>query len=665
MRIALAQIGARLGDFDGICSRVEQQVRLAHDAGADLLCLPAPLMCGVTPGALVDYPNYEHDLIKSLEGLAGVCGDSGVACLVPAVLSMDVGQLFEAFLLRHGRVVPLRLTMIRHQEGLPVSPWSPPVFDIAGTRVAVTFDARRDLESLPSGCDLLIHFPVNGLDVTDPSSAASAALETGSLREDVARAGVWMACMAPIGGYDDAVYTGGSYLLDDGGRVVALAPCFEEFLLVHDVMRGVPCEPLGDRELPRYDRGVWTWNGLRLHLRDFVAGQGGGRVVVNMRGDLASSLLASLAVDALGPRSVIALHVEHDDASDGGGLASSFSRAELAREVASRLHVRLIERTAPDARWLLDGDEPVGLGRSTAGVREQVEAMMTAEVARVERALPLSALTKTDYALRPQAAAQANVAPLAPFGDVYLTSLEWLARARNRMSAVLPDELLRMDAVRADMDAVLRDAVRHLDADDALVERALHMLLALDPSQVDGALEAHVDRNAVIDDLPLFASSPEMTALLMMIVRAAEPARRQLPSCPIVSARSFMERAWPSMLGWSDMGRHGEERLRAADLADAEFHRLEMRGAARAERARGEIMGMLADLMGITPEQRRELMGEEGMRRMGEELGEIESSLREALGHMMSEGPAPEAFQPGRQGDGSDSAPGMGFFSLN
>ncbi len=74
------------------------------------------------------------------------------------------------------------------------------------------------------------------------------------------------------------------------------------------------------------------------------------------------------------------------------------------------------------------------------------------------------------------------------------------------------------------------------------------------------------------------------------------------------------------MLGWSDMGRHGQERLRAADLADAEFHRLEKRGAARAERARGEIMDMLADLLGITPEQRRELIGEEGLERMGEQL---------------------------------------------
>ncbi|MFR4570499.1 MAG: hypothetical protein ACLT5H_10445 [Collinsella stercoris] len=87
------------------------------------------------------------------------------------------------------------------------------------------------------------------------------------------------------------------------------------------------------------------WNGLRLHLRDSVAAQCAGRVLVALDGGLASSLLACLAVDALGSRSVIALHVEHDTASDGtagvpclalppcegGGLSSSYSHGRARR----------------------------------------------------------------------------------------------------------------------------------------------------------------------------------------------------------------------------------------------------------------------------------------------------------------------------------------------
>lgn len=170
MKLALAQIDARPGDFDGLYARLERQLSIAHEVGADLLCAPAPLTCGVTPGALVESTDFEHDLLSCLQRLAQAASELGMACLVPAVLSLEAGQLFEAYLLRRGRVVPLRLTMVRHHEGLPMSPWSPPVFEVAGTRIAATFDFQRDMESIPPGCDLVLYLPVNGFDMTDETS---------------------------------------------------------------------------------------------------------------------------------------------------------------------------------------------------------------------------------------------------------------------------------------------------------------------------------------------------------------------------------------------------------------------------------------------------------------------------------------------------------------
>ena len=43
MKLALAQIDMRLGDIEGICGRIEDQARLAHERGARVLCVPAPL----------------------------------------------------------------------------------------------------------------------------------------------------------------------------------------------------------------------------------------------------------------------------------------------------------------------------------------------------------------------------------------------------------------------------------------------------------------------------------------------------------------------------------------------------------------------------------------------------------------------------------------------
>ena len=104
----------------------------------------------------------------------------------------------------------------------------------------------------------------------------------------------------------------------------------------------------------------------------------------------------------------------------------------------------------------------------------------------------------------------------------------------------------------------IRDSI-----DEALDQRARHLLESIDSAQIDATLEAHVDRNAAIDALPLSTISPEASALLLMLVRHNESGRRMLPPAPIVSARGFTERLWPVQLAWSDMGTRGEERLRA------------------------------------------------------------------------------------------------------
>ena len=51
MKLALAQIDMRLGDIEGICGRIEDQARLAHERGARVLCVPAPLFMGALPAA--------------------------------------------------------------------------------------------------------------------------------------------------------------------------------------------------------------------------------------------------------------------------------------------------------------------------------------------------------------------------------------------------------------------------------------------------------------------------------------------------------------------------------------------------------------------------------------------------------------------------------------
>lgn len=675
MNIALAQIDMRLGDIEGICSRIADQVRLAAEQGAQLLCVPAPLLGGVLPGALTEYANYEHDVIRALVALASQVEATGVVCLVPAIVPYDGGSLFEVFMIREGRVVPTRLTLAQFR-GDGGAAWVPPVFDVAGTRVAVTFDLARDITELPTGCDLVVFFQVSGFDMTDETTAAVASVSDGGFRDEVARAGVWMACMAPVGGFDEAAYTGGSFVMDDSGRVVAAAPCFAESLLVQEVRRGCALPALPEHELPSYNREEWLWEALRLHLRDTLAARGFARAVVPLAGDLPSSLLAVLAVDALGPRNVFGLMVEGPEAITPAEETHSRERAELAREVAANLHIRVVEREVGESVCLLGRDaETAGATRREheAWLNRKLAALCLTDTACMQDAAALSPLTKTDAALRPDAAgSDVEGAVLAPFGDVYLTALEFLARVRNRASVVLPARLVCLRAVEESMTEVARDAALSCSRGDADRDRIAALLTSLEPAQVDGVLEAHVDRNLSFEDIPLSERSPEATALLLMLVRCGEAARRLLPALPVVSARSFAERAWPASLAWSDLGRHGERRVCARDLAEAERRRLESRGDEHGDAVRGEILGLLGDLLGLSPEQQAELRSEDGQRRMREGMQRFEEQLQDAFEHMagaQGDGPASEGdMQFPMPGDGSPMPGGPGsfpFFSQN
>lgn len=644
MLVALAQIDMQLGDIEGICARIANQAELAHEQGARVLCTPAPLFTGVLPGAIIDNANFEHDLIEGLKELAEAFARMDMVGLVPAVVSCEGAPLFEVFMLKEGRVIPVRSLLARRRQ-MTDELWAPPVFDVDGTRVAVSFDVLRDIELLPAGCDLIIFFQANAFDATNEASCAVAAVADGYFTREVAAKSVWLACMAPVGAFDEAVFTGGSFFMDDCGRVVSAAPCFEDALIVQDIRRGVamPAHELPPR--PHFQREEWLWEALRLYVRDSVAARGATRAVLALTGDLPSSLAAALCVDALGPRRVLGLFVERERVFTPAQEEAERTRAELVRTLCRNLGIRLIERAATDpVRWM----ERDVAAADAARLEARLEGVYLDDVARELGAVAVSSLTKTDAALAAPAMTGGFAGQIAPLGDVYLTETEFLARMRCRAGAALPASLVTLNAVEDRMQAVIAASIAHVRTQEGYGERIAKLLLALEPSQIDGVLEAYVDRGAVFEDIPLASTNPEAVALIMMLTRRAEADRRMLPPAPVVSGGSFMERAWPAMLAWSDMGRHGAERNTCSALVQTELERFAVEGAEHSELVRNEVMGLIGNLLGITPEQMEELRSEEGQRRLRENFEHFENQVQEAISGMLEAG-ASEGSVPGER----------------
>ncbi len=660
MKIALAQFDARLGDVEGVCDRIAEQARLAAEQGASLVCCPAPLLSGVLPGSLVESQAFVGDVLRALGDLAARLP---ATVLVPMAVSFQGMPLFEVVMLKEGRVIPMRTAVAMHNGAMQEEAWVPPVFDVDGVRVGVTFDAARDAERMPSGCDLVLFFQVNGFDRTCEETAAVASVRDGKFRDICERSGMWLACMSPVGSFDEAVYTGGSFVMDDAGRVVASAPCFEEGLCVCEVRRGCDVPAVPDQDLPQWDWEEWLWEALRLYLRDTAHALGSRRAAVLLEGDLPSSLAVALAVDALGSRNVTGVLVERAEIFTPAQEAAEAERLAAVRALADNLHIELVEAGAPSPAALLDV-ESLSSSAQAGDLVRAAERLVLADVAARRSAVRVCSLTKTDYALVGPGPVLASPGDVAPFGDVFLTDLEYVARYRMRMSPVVPGSLLGLAQVNRRMGEALARVNRAFQELPSYGERVSRLLGALDGYGVDGVLAAHVERNEGADGPGMPANvPPEAVRLLLLHVRRGEAQRRVLPAPPIVSARSFAERAWPQSLAWSDVGRTAAEGggdPTFESLAEREIERFRELAPDVHARAREEVLGLLGGLLGLSEEEQEELASEEGQRRVREQMERFEEELRRALGAAAGEGQGlPFGQMP----------PGMGagqpFFSQN
>ncbi len=280
---------------------------------------------------------------------------------------------------------------------------------------------------LPTGVDLIAYFQFNAFDMTDRETAAVAAVRSGAYRKIASKRSVWFACMAPVGAYDESVYTGGSFVLDDCGRVVAQAPCFEESLLVQEIQRGVMLDAL--------EAGS--------SCPSFAPRSGCGR-----RWCLPCATMPALAVRRVPwwrsraicrrpcwrhlpsmpwvPRNVIGLVLGRNHIFTPAQEEAEAARCSAVRSIAERLHIRTVERDAPDAARVLDRDVSAG---DAERLRSRALGLMLEDTALELGAMALSPLSKTEYALAAPALSGGYQGDFAPFGDVYLSTLEFVARA--------------------------------------------------------------------------------------------------------------------------------------------------------------------------------------------------------------------------------------------
>lgn len=483
------------------------QTRRAAEQGADLVVFPLAALAGIEDLPYPDIPAYLHDVADALVRMADRFACPAIVP-VPADMGMP-GRSFDALMIDHGDM--RLLGFAARSDAGQRSRADVPEFDLCGMRAALAL-SQDDLDAL---CDydydveVVLYISGYPFALDDPASAMGADLGNARFESDAQSIGAWLVGCAPVGGYGDQVFTGSSFVLAPSGNLVALAPAFEEALLVADL----DADAAGDADLlfPEvFDTPFHLWQTVSLGIHDYVTKQGMTDVALCLDGSLASSVLAALASDAVGP-----LHVH---ALVG---ASAGASAPACRELAKRLHI----------------DQRDGTGQPCGFDARDLDELELAALAREQDALVLSSFDKTGLALGTYGR-HVSCAELCPLGDVYRSDVLDMAHVRNTISPLFRRVGLSESEI---LTLTLPDGATYTAGSEADVER------------VDEILSGYIEYDRPLAEL--VAASDDGGALAQAVLNAqrlAEPWRRTLPPVLAMTTRTLDDARFPLGVRWHD-----------------------------------------------------------------------------------------------------------------
>jgi len=534
MRIALAQINTTVGDFSGNIERMVRDARCAKERGADLVVFPELALCGYPPRDLVEKPEFVRRSEEELRRLAGLLPD--IAALVGYVRRSGVQQgkavADAAALLHRGRIVLDYVKILLpfydvFDESRYFEPGdSPALYELAGYRLAVTIceDIWNDKhfwkkqlytrdpveEAVRAGARVLLNI------ASSPYQGEKIRFRHDMLKAIALEHGIPVVYVNHVGGNDQLVFDGSSMAFDGRGQLRARARSFDEDLVVFDTSDSAPdVRPGPASEIEE------IYQALRLGTRDYVRKCGFSKAIVGLSGGIDSSLVATIAADALGPENVTGVSMPGPYSSPG-----SVRDAEaLARNLG--IDFRVIPITPVFESYLTTLD-PAFEGRSPDVTEENIQARIRGNVLMAFSnkfgALLLSTGNKSELAVGYCTLYGDMAGGLAVIADVPKTTVYKLAEYVNRNA---PKPRIPQASIEKAPSAELRPNQTDQDT--------------LPPYDVlDVILRAYIEENLPAEEIVAkYGLAADLVRQTLRRVDRTEYKRQQAPPTLKVTAKAF------------------------------------------------------------------------------------------------------------------------------
>ncbi|MCA3133274.1 MAG: NAD+ synthase [Rhodocyclaceae bacterium] len=493
MRIAIAQINCTLGDLAGNASRIADFASRARDQGAEVLLTPELSLCGYPPEDLLLRADFVAACETAVNDLAARV--HGITVVVGHPRSSSAGLLNAASVLRDGRVVghyakrDLPNYTVFDEQRYFQAGHEPCVFEAGGVPLGVNicediWGSLGPVTARPGADDELRQD--QRWDALAPRQARAAGarallvlnaspyhLDKQAVRYDVVAAraretGMPVVFCNLVGGQDELVFDGASFVVDARGEVIHQMPAFEESLAVVELDGGVPLP--GERAAPLSTEEA-VYRALCLGVRDYVGKNGFPGGLVGSSGGIDSALTLCIAADALGPERVRAVMMP----SQYTASMSLDDAQALARNLGVRHTVLPIEPVFQQFLRTLS-DEFAGQAPDTAeeNLQSRIRGTLLMALSNKFGAIVLTTGNKSEMATGYATLYGDMAGGFAVLKDISKLLVYRLARWRNAQgpSPVIPERVItRAPSAELRPDQKDQDSLPPYEILDAIMEQ--------------------------------------------------------------------------------------------------------------------------------------------------------------------------------------------------
>jgi len=521
----MAQLNLVVGDVDGNTSRIVAAANEARDRyRADLVMLPELAVSGYPPEDLLFHSGMRIQVSRSLERLKqevrGIVLIAGYPEYEGSRIFNSAIVILDGVVLANHRKACLPNYRVFDEKRYFTPGTEPTIVELKGVKAGIlvcedVWQAEPSSQARLAGAQLLLVINASPYEVGKQRQREQQVMARRSQET-----GLPSVFLNLIGGQDELVFDGNSFVMDASGEVTQRVPAFTEDLYVVDleVDDAGTVHPVPASIVPLQSQEESVYGALVQGTRDYVDKHGFPGVVMGLSGGIDSALVLCIAVDALGA------HRVHSVAMPSR-YTSQMSKDDAALQ-ARNLHVKhseisiegMFEATLDALKHEFSGRPP---DIAEENIQSRCRGVLLMGISNKTGRMLLTTGNKSEMAVGYATLYGDMAGGFAPIKDCSKMLVYRLARWRNASSPVMPERVIE----RAP-SAELRFDQKDTDS--------------LPPYEIlDPILEAFIEDDLSVDQIAARGFDRATVGRILELVKRSEYKRRQAPPGVRVSGRAF------------------------------------------------------------------------------------------------------------------------------